>query len=91
MQEVSPPVSKDLRNRLSRIEGQARGVQNMLDQGRSCQQILHQLLAIRSAAHQASLVLVENHALECLRRPGESASAEEIVSSLIGVLSHMPY
>ena len=91
MQEVSPPVSKDLRNRLSRIEGQARGVQNMLDQGRSCQQILHQLLAIRSAAHQASLVLVENHALECLHRPGESASAEEIVSSLIGVLSHMPY
>ncbi|NIN65395.1 MAG: metal-sensing transcriptional repressor, partial [Anaerolineae bacterium] len=52
---------------------------------------LHQLLAIRSAAHQASLVLVENHALECLRRPGESASAEEIVSNLIGVLSHMPY
>jgi DNA-binding FrmR family transcriptional regulator len=63
----------------------------MLDEGRSCQQILHQLLAIRSAAHQASLVLVENHALECLRRSEESASAEEIVSSLIGVLSHMPY
>jgi DNA-binding FrmR family transcriptional regulator len=63
----------------------------MLDEGRSCQQILHQLLAIRSAAHQASLFLVENHALECLRRSDESASAEEIVSSLIGVLSHMPY
>jgi DNA-binding FrmR family transcriptional regulator len=91
MQQVSPTASKDLRNRLSRIEGQARGVQNMLDQGRTCQEILHQLLAIRSAAHQASLVLVENHALECLQPTGESASAEEIVSSLIGVLSHMPY
>jgi len=91
MQEVSPSVSKDLRNRLSRIEGQARGVQNMLDQGRSCQEILHQLLAIRSAAHQASLVLVENHALECLRHPDQSTSTEEIVNSVMGVLTKMPY
>jgi DNA-binding FrmR family transcriptional regulator len=91
MQEVSPPESRDLRNRLSRIEGQARGVQNMLDQGRSCQEILHQLLAIRSAAHQASLVLVENHALECLRQPDQSASTEEIVSNVMGMLTKMPY
>lgn len=63
----------------------------MVDQGRSCQEVLHQLLAIRSAAHQASLILVENHALECLRRPDQSLSTEELVNDLIGVLAKMPY
>jgi len=63
----------------------------MVDQGRSCQEVLHQLLAIRSAAHQASLILVENHALECLRHPDQSMSTEELVSDLIGVLAKMPY
>jgi len=91
MQEISPSVRRDIRNRLSRIEGQARGVQRMLDEGRSCQEILQQLMAIRSAAHQISLILVQNHALECLRHPDQSMSTEEIVNSVIGVLADMPY
>lgn len=91
MHQVSLAAKKDLQNRLSRIEGQAKGVQNMLDQDRSCQDILHQLLAIRSAAHQASLMLVQNHALECLRRQDQSASTEQVVEALVGVLAKMPY
>lgn len=91
MQEVSPSAKADLDNRLSRIEGQARGVQNMLDEGRSCHDILHQLLAIRSAAHQATLVLVQDHALECLRSPDQSASTDEVVESFIRALANMPY
>ena len=89
MPEVSPSVRKDLRNRLSRIEGQARGVQNMLDEGRDCQEILPQLMAIRSAAYQASLMLVRSHALECLGRPDRSMSTEEIVETVVGVLTKM--
>jgi DNA-binding FrmR family transcriptional regulator len=63
----------------------------MLDEERSCQEILHQLMAIRSAAHQAGLILVRSHALECMHHPDQSMSAEEIVNSLIGVLAGMPY
>ena len=63
----------------------------MVDEGRSCQAILHQLIAIRSAAHQASLVLVRHHALECLHHPDQSISAEEIVNSVLGVLASTPY
>jgi DNA-binding FrmR family transcriptional regulator len=91
MHQVSLAAKKDLQNRLSRIEGQAKGVQNMLDQDRSCQDILHQLLAIRSAAHQASLLLVQNHALECLRCPDQYASTEQVVEALVGILAKMPY
>jgi DNA-binding FrmR family transcriptional regulator len=91
MHQVSLEVKKDLQNRLNRIEGQAKGVHNMLEQDRSCQDVLHQLLAIRSAAHQASLVLVQNHALECLRRSDQSASTEQVVEALVGILAKMPY
>jgi DNA-binding FrmR family transcriptional regulator len=91
MREVSPSAKADLANRLSKIEGQARGVQNMLDQGRSCQDILHQLLAIRSAAHQATLVLVQDHALDCLRRADQSIPTEETVESFVRALASMPY
>jgi DNA-binding FrmR family transcriptional regulator len=91
MREVSPSTKADLAARLSKIEGQARGVRNMLDQGRSCQDILHQLLAIRSAAHQATLVLVQDHALECLRRADETISTEETVESFVRALAGMPY
>jgi DNA-binding FrmR family transcriptional regulator len=66
-------------------------VRNMLDQGRSCQDILQQLLAIRSAAHQATLVLVQDHALECLRRADETISTEESVESFVRALAGMPY
>jgi DNA-binding FrmR family transcriptional regulator len=91
MESISPSVRQDVRNRLGRIEGQARGVQRMLDEGRGCPEILQQLMAIRSAAHQASLILVRNHALECLFHPDGSLSAEEIVNSMMGVLGKMPY
>jgi DNA-binding FrmR family transcriptional regulator len=91
MHQVSVEARKDLQNRLSRIEGQAKGVQNMLEQDRSCEDVLHQLLAIRSAAHQASVILVQNHALECLRRSDESASTEQMVQALVGILAKMPY
>lgn len=63
----------------------------MLDEGRDCQDILPQLMAIPSAAYQASLILVQNHALDCLRRPDPSMSTEEIVEGVIGVLTQMPY
>jgi DNA-binding FrmR family transcriptional regulator len=91
MQQVSLSAKKDLQNRLSRIEGQAKGVQNMLDEGRSCHDVLHQLLAIRSAAHQASLALVRNHALECLSHPDQSVSSQEAVEALVGILAKVPY
>jgi DNA-binding FrmR family transcriptional regulator len=91
MREVTPSTKADLAARLSKIEGQARGVRNMLDQGRSCQDILHQLLAIRSAAHQATLVLVQDHALECLRRADETIPTEETVESFVRALAGMPY
>ena len=85
-QIASSEVRTDLQHRLRRIEGQARGVQRMIDEGRECKAILQQLAAIRSAANQASLVLVRSYATQCLTQPGEQ-SLTELVDDLVGVLA----
>jgi DNA-binding FrmR family transcriptional regulator len=85
-QIASAQVKTDLQHRLRRIEGQARGVQRMVDEGRDCRAILQQLAAIRSAANQASLVLARSYATECLNRSDER-SVTELVDELVGVLA----
>lgn len=69
MELQSPEVKADLSVRLRRIEGQVRGVQKMVDDERDCSAILQQLAAIRSAVHQASLVLARSYAARCLLEP----------------------
>ncbi|MEW6662412.1 MAG: metal-sensitive transcriptional regulator [Bacillota bacterium] len=51
-------------NRLKRIEGQARGIQRMLEEGQDCQQVIIQLKALRSAVQNASKALMASY-LEC--------------------------
>lgn len=80
----------DLERRLKRIEGQVRGVQRMLEDGRDCQAVLQQLAAVRAAVHQASLVLVRAHATECLRHPSPDRTPEQLVEELLGTLAGLP-
>jgi DNA-binding FrmR family transcriptional regulator len=65
----SPELQTDLTVRLRRIEGQVRGVQRMIEDGRECTDILQQMAAIRAAMHQASLVLARAYIDRRLREP----------------------
>ncbi len=55
-----------LKRRLSRIEGQIRGLQNMLDEERDCKDVMQQLTAVRSAVQSASLAYLDQLTNECL-------------------------
>jgi DNA-binding FrmR family transcriptional regulator len=55
-----------LRTRLRRIEGQTQGVQRMLEEDRSCEDVLTQLLAIRSAVAQVCVGMTERHLRDCV-------------------------
>ncbi len=78
-------TQEDVRKRLNRIEGQVRGVNKMLDEGRSCQEIIQQLTAIRSAVQQASVTVARSYACQCLADPNKSQDA--MVEDLINVLT----
>lgn len=64
-----------LNQRLSRIAGQARGIQKMLSEGAEASALLIQLMALQQAARSAATALVKAQATERIRAQIRSAIA----------------
>lgn len=58
--------TKRLLDRLARVEGQVRGLRKMLEADRCCEDVLTQLLAVRSGLEQASLLVLDKHLEDCV-------------------------
>jgi len=63
-------------NRLRRIEGQVRGVAQMLADERYCIDILHQVQAIKAALGKAESDILKEHAASCVAQAIESGETE---------------
>lgn len=61
-------LKKQLGSRLNRIEGQIRGLKNMVDDDKYCDDILIQISASRAALASVSKLVLENHLKNCLVR-----------------------
>ncbi|MSQ41460.1 MAG: transcriptional regulator [Dehalococcoidia bacterium] len=55
-----------LRARLSRIEGQVRGIARMLESERSCEDVVTQLMAVRSGIDTVGALLLDTHMGRCI-------------------------
>ena len=76
---------KELINRLSRIEGQVRGVKGMVENEAYCIDILTQVAAISAALNSFNKVLLGNHIRTCVAediRNGNDEVIDELVSAL---------
>lgn len=76
---------KNLVNRLNRIEGQVRGVKNMLDRNAYCVDILTQVAAINAALNSFNKVLLAEHIRTCVAddiRAGKDEVIDELVAAL---------
>jgi DNA-binding FrmR family transcriptional regulator len=89
MQLQNQETKQNLINRLRRIEGQVRGVQNMINSERECNEIVQQLVSIRSAVHGAAINFLQEHARDCLFNPEikDTFSQEKVMTDLITLLS----
>jgi DNA-binding FrmR family transcriptional regulator len=63
----------DLVKRLRRVEGQVRGIQQMLLDGRECRDVVTQLSAARKALDQAGFKLVASGLTYCIDNPEQAA------------------
>jgi DNA-binding FrmR family transcriptional regulator len=81
---ISPEIRDDVLLRLRRIEGQVRGIQRMVEEGRDCRNIVHQIAAIKAALTSASCEVLECYTRNCLK--DASQTNEEIASELIDVI-----
>jgi len=69
-------VSQDiLLKRLRRIEGQVRGIEKMIVDGRDCESLLTQLAAVRSAIESVGALMLNNYMKLCFRRDSETEPA----------------
>jgi DNA-binding FrmR family transcriptional regulator len=70
--------------RLRRIEGQVQGLQRMLEGGRECEEVLTQIMAVRSSLDQVGLLLMERHIQRCLlaELPADSELTRELGAAL---------
>jgi DNA-binding FrmR family transcriptional regulator len=67
MPERGYTATKDqLLTRLSRIEGQVRGVKGMVEEDRYCIDVITQISAIRAALDRVALGLLDEHSRHCL-------------------------
>jgi len=71
------PRHKDCLNRLSRIEGQVRGVSKMIEEERYCIDLLTQLRAIRAALGKVETEVLKDHADHCIADAISSGSEDE--------------
>ena len=66
----------DYRKRLHRIEGQVRGLQQMIDDDRYCIDILTQVSAVTKALQSVALELMDEHLTHCVRAAVGAGGAE---------------
>ena len=80
---------EQLVNRLKRIEGQVRGIQNMIETDSYCVDILIQIAAINAAMKKVSLQLMENHTKHCVANAIQRGDGEEAISELMDVVERL--
>ncbi len=76
---------KSLLNRLSRIEGQVRGIRRMVEENAYCIDILNQVSAANSALNSFTKVILSDHIRSCVAedvREGSSEKLDELVRTL---------
>ena len=81
----TPEEHKALLNRLSRIEGQVRGIRGMLEKDAYCVDILVQVAAANSALNSFSKELLSQHLRTCVAddlRSGSDDKMDELIKLL---------
>lgn len=58
-------LKKDVIARMKRIEGQIRGIQRMIEEGKECEDILVQVRAVRSALRSATGQIMRRYIMRC--------------------------
>lgn len=86
--ERSAEEYRDLLNRLSRIEGQVRGVKGMLERDAYCVDILNQVSAINSALNSFNKVLLGNHIRSCVVENVRSGN-DEVIDELVKTIQKL--
>ncbi|MBC2582162.1 metal-sensing transcriptional repressor [Clostridium sp. DJ247] len=77
-----------VRARLKRIEGQIRGIADMVEKDIPCDQILIQIGAAKAALHKVGQVVLEGHLQHCVIDGVKNGDAEKTLKDLANAIEH---
>lgn len=76
-----------VKNRLSRMEGQLRGIHRMMEEEKDCQDVITQLSAVRSGIERTIGLIVSENLVECVRgADGNEDQMNESIAEAVKLL-----
>lgn len=87
---MQAPTKKICADRLSRIEGQVRGISKMIDEDRYCIDVMTQIRAVRAALRGVEDAVLKDHVAHCVEgaiASGDGAEQRRKVQELLTVLT----
>jgi len=76
----------EIRKRFARLKGQIEGVERMLDQNRSCVEILTQISAAQEALRGAGRVVVRNYLERCASAAIKAGREQDVYDEVMDVI-----
>jgi CsoR family transcriptional regulator, copper-sensing transcriptional repressor len=83
-------IKASCQKRLSRIEGQVRGLSKMVEEDRYCIDIVTQISAVRAALRRVEEEVLQDHVAHCVEHAinsGNKADQREKIAELMAVIS----
>jgi len=75
-----------VKDRVKRIEGQLRGILNMMEDGRNCKDVITQLSAVRSGTDRIIGVIVSENLVECVTNAEEGKDINSHIQEAVNLL-----
>lgn len=83
-------INKETKNatitRLKRIEGQVRGIQQMVVEKKYCIDIINQVNAAKKALEHVALLIMKRHLNSCVADAIKTRGGEEKIKELVGTI-----
>lgn len=84
---IDPKDTKKILTRLKTVRGHVAAVERMIEEGKTCEEILLQLVAIRSAVQKVSVVVAQHYANTCMVEALEKGeNQQEVMSKAVETL-----
>ncbi len=86
---IVPLTRREAAQRMSRIEGQIKGIKRMVEEGRYCVEVLGQISAVHEALRGVGKLIMRNYLENCVTsslRSGKRNKAKETYGELMDVI-----
>lgn len=75
--------------RLNIIEGQVRGIKQMISDDRYCEDVITQMLAINKALESLENIILENHLNSCIKTKIEKGNTEDVSKEIMDLFKKL--